>query len=176
MSSGGLGGFESEVDIEERRKKRQEEWEKVRTADQPESKKQEKYKIVQTNWLIDFVFSCAWRSLRWKIAVRTFERAERFFDKLLAFSFPILNLILLDAKQDEFEEARKFKNMIRGLDDDDVDHLHEVDTRKVQQEREQREEQERELNDYRTKVQELAETAAETQVNLATNSIDIAFD
>ena len=55
--------------------------------------------------------------------------------------------------------------MIRGLDDDDVDHLHEVDTRKVQQEREQREEQERELNDYRTKVQELAETAAENQVN-----------
>lgn len=34
-----LGGFESELQIEERRKLRQEEWEKVRTADQPESKK-----------------------------------------------------------------------------------------------------------------------------------------
>lgn len=32
-----LGGFEREVDIEERKKKRQEEWEKVRTADEPES-------------------------------------------------------------------------------------------------------------------------------------------
>ena len=31
-----LGGFEREVDIEERRRKRQEEWEKVRTEDQPE--------------------------------------------------------------------------------------------------------------------------------------------
>lgn len=33
----GLGGFESEFDIEERKKKRQEEWEKVRTATDPES-------------------------------------------------------------------------------------------------------------------------------------------
>lgn len=33
-----LGGFEREVDIEERRKKRQEEWEKVRKEDEPESK------------------------------------------------------------------------------------------------------------------------------------------
>lgn len=31
-----IGGFEREVDIEERRKKRQEEWDKVRTSDQPE--------------------------------------------------------------------------------------------------------------------------------------------
>lgn len=34
-----LGGFEREVDIEERRKKRQEEWDKVRTEDEPEGKK-----------------------------------------------------------------------------------------------------------------------------------------
>jgi len=33
-----IGGFEREVDIEERRRKRQEEWEKVRTEDQPEGK------------------------------------------------------------------------------------------------------------------------------------------
>lgn len=33
-----LGGFEREADIEERRKKRQEEWEKVRKEDEPESK------------------------------------------------------------------------------------------------------------------------------------------
>jgi hypothetical protein len=34
--SSGLGGFETEQDIEARKKKRQDEWEKVRTADQPE--------------------------------------------------------------------------------------------------------------------------------------------
>lgn len=33
-----LSGFEREVDVEERRQKRQEEWDKVRTADQPEGK------------------------------------------------------------------------------------------------------------------------------------------
>jgi hypothetical protein len=35
-----LGGFEREEDILERRKQRQEEWERVRTADQPECKYQ----------------------------------------------------------------------------------------------------------------------------------------
>jgi hypothetical protein len=34
-SSSGLRSFVSESQLEERRKRRQEEWEKVRTADQP---------------------------------------------------------------------------------------------------------------------------------------------
>lgn len=34
-----LSGFERESDIEERRKKRQEEWEQVRRPDQPECKR-----------------------------------------------------------------------------------------------------------------------------------------
>jgi FAM192A/Fyv6, N-terminal domain len=34
-----------------------------------------------------------------------------------------------DAKDHEFEESRKFKNMIRGLDDDEIDHLSEIDNR-----------------------------------------------
>lgn len=33
-----LSNFETEVEIEDRRKKRQEEWEQVRRPDQPESK------------------------------------------------------------------------------------------------------------------------------------------
>lgn len=87
-----------------------------------------------------------------------------------------------DAKQEEFEESRKFKNMIRGLDDDgeswtisgqtgahnnlltDVDHLHEVDVRKVESERKQKEEELKELNDYRKRVSELQEINAD-QVN-----------
>lgn len=62
-----------------------------------------------------------------------------------------------DAKDLEFEEARKFKNMIRGLDDDDVDHLNEVDTLRAAEERKKREEEYKELNDYRTRVAELQE-------------------
>lgn len=38
VASTTLGGFESESVIEERKKKRQEEWEKVRTPDQPDCK------------------------------------------------------------------------------------------------------------------------------------------
>lgn len=74
---------------------------------------------------------------------------------------PMCSNVFVDAKQEEFEESRKFKNMIRGLDDDDVDHLHEVDSRKVQQERLQKEEELKELNDYRTRVQELQEQSAD---------------
>lgn len=41
-----MNGFESESTIEERRKQRQEEWEKVRTADQPECKSSNDAKAV----------------------------------------------------------------------------------------------------------------------------------
>lgn len=43
-----LSGFEKESDIEERRKLRQSEWEKVRTADQPESKNLIKLRLQKT--------------------------------------------------------------------------------------------------------------------------------
>lgn len=54
--------------------------------------------------------------------------------------------------------------MIRGLDDDDVDHLHEVDTRKVQEERRQKDEELKELNDYRQRVAELQEMSADQKL------------
>lgn len=66
-----------------------------------------------------------------------------------------------DAKDLEFEESRKFKNMIRGLDEDEVDHLAEIDDRKLQAERKQKEEELKELQDYRAKVAELQELSAE---------------
>lgn len=54
--------------------------------------------------------------------------------------------------------------MIRGLDDDDCGHLQDVDSRKVQQERLQKEEELKELNDYRARVQELQEKSADEVV------------
>lgn len=66
-----------------------------------------------------------------------------------------------DAKDLEFEESRKFKNMIRGLDEDEVDHLADVDNRKIIEERKQKEEEMKELQDYRAKVAELQEMSAE---------------
>ncbi|CRL07936.1 CLUMA_CG020922, isoform A [Clunio marinus] len=116
-----LQGFERETDIEERRKKRQEEWEKVRTGDQPEMAPEEPYD------------------------------GRSLYDRLKEQR---------DAKDLEFEESRKFKNMIRGLDDDDVDHLNEIDNRKLLEERKQKEEELKELIDYRAKVAELHESQA----------------
>lgn len=66
-----------------------------------------------------------------------------------------------DAKDLEFEESRKFKNMIRGLDEDEVDHLSEIENRKLDEERKTRQEELKELQDYRAKVAELQEQSAE---------------
>lgn len=51
-----------------------------------------------------------------------------------------------DAKDLEFEESKKFKNMIRGLDGDDIEHLNEVDNRKLIEEQKQIQDDENELN------------------------------
>lgn len=66
-----------------------------------------------------------------------------------------------DAKDLEFEESRKFKNMIRGLDDDDVEHLATIDNKKLTEERQRRDEELKEISDYRAKVAELQEQSAD---------------
>jgi len=119
-----LGNFESECEIEKRRQKRQEEWEKVRTADQPEDAPEEIYDG---------------RSL--------YERLKE----------------QRDAKDEEFHESRKFKNMIRGLDEDESDHLKDMEDRKLNEERKKRQEELKELEDFRAKVAELQELSAEQQ-------------
>lgn len=66
-----------------------------------------------------------------------------------------------DAKDLEFEESRKFKNMIRGLDDDEVDFVSEIENKKLSEERKLKEEEYKEIQDYRAKVAELQELSAE---------------
>lgn len=61
--------------------------------------------------------------------------------------------------------------MIRGLDDEDVDHLHEVDVRKVEEERKVQAEEMKELNEYRQKVAELQEMSAD-QVIASKSSVE----
>ncbi|AWP08894.1 NEFA-interacting nuclear protein NIP30 [Scophthalmus maximus] len=93
MEGGGATGvdlsrkFVSETELDEKRKKRQEEWEKVRKPDDPEEAPEEAYDS---------------RSL--------FERLQEQKDK----------------KQEEFEEQLKFRNMVRGLDEDESSFLDEV--------------------------------------------------
>lgn len=62
-----------------------------------------------------------------------------------------------DKKDADFEESRKFKNMIRGLDDEDVDHLSNVDTKRLELEKQQRIEELKEMREYREKVSAMQE-------------------
>ncbi|KAG2470055.1 F192A protein, partial [Polypterus senegalus] len=102
--------FVSETQLEERRKKRQEEWEKVRKPDDPEECPEEVYDP---------------RSL--------YERLQEQKDK----------------KQQEFEEQFKFKNMVKGLDEDETNFLDEVSRQQQLIEKQRRDEDMKELHEYR---------------------------
>ncbi|XP_061449748.1 PSME3-interacting protein isoform X1 [Rhineura floridana] len=112
--------FVSEAEIEERRKQRQEEWEKVRKPEDPEECPEEVYDP---------------RSL--------YERLQEQKDK----------------KQQEFEEQFKFKNMVRGLDEDETKFLDEVSQQQALIEKQRREEDLKELNEYRSTLSKVGVSA-----------------
>ncbi|XP_072551892.1 PSME3-interacting protein isoform X2 [Salminus brasiliensis] len=114
--------FVSESELEEKRKKRQEEWEKVRKPDDPEEVPEEEYDP---------------RSL--------FERLQEQKDK----------------KQEEFEEQFKFKNMVKGLDEDESNFLDEVSRQQSLVEKQRRDEDHQEIQEYRSALKKLA--AGESQ-------------
>ncbi|XP_052889532.1 PSME3-interacting protein [Anopheles moucheti] len=118
-------GFVSETEIAEARRKRQEEWEKVRTADQPIEAPEDEYDP---------------RSL--------YDRLQEQKQK----------------KDSEFEEAHKLKNMIKGLDDDEVEFLDLVDKNRMQAERQAHLEEQKELNEFRAKVATLHEKRLDEQI------------
>lgn len=71
----------------------------------------------------------------------------------------------------EYEEAHKLKNMIKGLDDDEIEFLDLVDRTKMAADRKKNLEEEQELHDYRNRVANLQERAMENklQAELAVN-------
>lgn len=117
--------FVSEIDLDERRKKRQEEWEKVRKADDPLEAPEEEYDP---------------RSL--------YDQLQEQKNK----------------KQAEYEEAHKLKNMIRGLDDDEVEFLDFVDRTKEEIEAKRWKEEIKELSEFRKAVATLAEKSADQRL------------
>lgn len=111
-------GFISEAEIAEQRKVRQEEWNKIRTEDQPLAPPEEPYDS---------------KSLYERLQERRNERDI------------------------EYEEAHKFKNMIKGLDDDEVEFLDLVDRTKFEEERKKYLEEEKEMRDFKAAVSSLQE-------------------
>lgn len=112
--------FISESELEENRRRRQEEWEKVRNPDQPLDAPEEEYDP---------------RSL--------YERLQEQRDK----------------KQAEFEEAHRLRNMIKGLDNDEVQFLDLVDKTKEEMEAKRLQEEGKEIEEYRKAVANMAEEA-----------------
>jgi len=122
-------GFVTATELAEARKKRQEEWEKVRQPDQPLEAPEEQYDS---------------RSL--------FDRLKEQKDK----------------KDLEYEEAHKLKNLIRGLDDDEVDFLEIIDKAKLAAEKKKQLEENSELNEFRQRVASLQEKSIDEKINAET--------
>uniref|UniRef100_A0A0N5A8A4 Nefa_Nip30_N domain-containing protein n=1 Tax=Syphacia muris TaxID=451379 RepID=A0A0N5A8A4_9BILA len=124
--------FVSSTELEEIRKRRQEEWEKVRKPNDPIGER------------------CLWRKApEEEVDSRSlYERLKEVRDK----------------KQAEWEEEHKFKNMIRGLDQDETEFLSKVNTIRAEAERKKKEEEEAILSEC-SKVQ--SRKADDTAVPLA---------
>ncbi|XP_043981751.1 PSME3-interacting protein isoform X2 [Gambusia affinis] len=116
--------FVSESELDEKRKKRQEEWEKVRKPDDPEEVPEEEYDP-----------RCLYDRLQ--------EQKEK--------------------KQQEFEEQFKFRNMVRGLDEDESSFLDEVSRQQVLVEKQRRDEEKQELLEYRSALVKQASASAESR-------------
>lgn len=117
-AAGQFKAFVTQTQLDERRQKRQEEWEKVRKPDEPIEAPEDAYDP---------------RSL--------YHRLQEQKDK----------------KQAEFEEQHKLKNMIKGLDDDEVNFLDFVDKTREEMENRRLEEDGRVIAEYRKAVAVLAE-------------------
>ncbi|KAG5865936.1 hypothetical protein JTB14_011970 [Gonioctena quinquepunctata] len=118
-------GFIRESDITEIRKRRQEEWEKIRKAEDPIVRPDEPYDP---------------RSL--------YEKLQEQKQK----------------KELEYEEAHKLKNMIKGLDDDEIEFLDLVDRTKIEADRKKEIEEQEELLDYRNRVAILQEKSLDEKI------------
>ncbi|KAM7058791.1 PSME3-interacting protein isoform 2-T6 [Molossus nigricans] len=128
--------FVTEAELDERRKRRQEEWEKVRKPEDPEECPEEVYDP---------------RSL--------YERLQEQKDR----------------KQQEYEEQFKFKNMVRGLDEDETNFLDEVSRQQELIEKQRREEELKELKEYRSNLSKVGispENKKEVEKKVAVKPIE----
>ncbi|XP_062509886.1 PSME3-interacting protein-like [Corticium candelabrum] len=116
MDTGHIKSFVTETEIEERRKRRQEEWEKVRNSDEPES--------------------CPDETDQWD-GKTLYQRLQE----------------VKEAKDLEFEEQFKFKNMIyKGLDDDEAKFLSNVSQQRAEVDRQRRETEKKFLEECRVSL------------------------
>lgn len=138
-------GFISEADIAAQKQKRQEEWEKVRQPDEPVGKcfANVLFYCVNTNKFPKHSHS----NFQTELQEEPYD-CRSLFEKLKEQK---------DKKDYEYEEAHKLKNLIRGLDDDEVDFLHVIDKAKAQADHKHHMEESAELRDFREQVATIRE-------------------
>ncbi|CAL1278488.1 unnamed protein product [Larinioides sclopetarius] len=69
-----------------------------------------------------------------------------------------------DLKQSELEESRRLKNLIKGLDDDEVAFLELVDQTKIEMETRLWEEEKKEIQEFRRAVSTLTDEEEEAKI------------
>jgi len=62
-----------------------------------------------------------------------------------------------DLKQEEFEESRKLKHLIRGLDNDEISFLEQVDANKLKEVEQKFKEEEEAIQEYQSRIINLNE-------------------
>ncbi|KAA0199556.1 hypothetical protein HAZT_HAZT007341 [Hyalella azteca] len=73
-------------------------------------------------------------------------------------------------KQEEYEDAHRLKNMVRGLEDDEIEFLEMVDRTKMEQEKKVRDEESSALSDFRKRRAEIEMARASELVSAVTHS------
>lgn len=127
MSSVGLAKFVDESEIEEAKRKRQEEWDRVRKPDDPEKAPEPEMKDLRPLY-------------------------DRLEEQRLR-------------KEAEKEESKKLKNLVRGLDSEEVEFLEQVDQIRMKNELREREEERKEMEAFKLRSQ-FVHSAVEREIKI----------
>lgn len=134
-------GFVTEAEAAEARKRRQEEWERVRQPEDPLERPEESYDG---------------RSLYERLKDNKTKKDMEYEEAhKLSMLLRLLYRIHLHLR------FPKSENLIRGLDDDEVQFLELVDAHKINTERQQMRDEELELKDFRNRVEKLQEESVD---------------
>lgn len=166
-------GFITESEVAEARKKRQEEWEKVRQSDQPLGKILVKVliKIKISIQLVLFLFvevpeePYDSRSLYERLKEQKDKRDYEYEEAHKLSKFSIYSLLRFKTIIINFPLSVRIENLVRGLDDDEVDFLEIVDKAKMNAERKQKIDEQNELDEFRQRVRSMQENAIDQKIN-----------
>ncbi|KAH8316359.1 hypothetical protein KR067_005867 [Drosophila pandora] len=137
-------GFVTEAEAAEARKRRQEEWERVRQPEDPLERPEEPYDG---------------RSLYERLKDNKTKKDMEYEEAhKLSMLLRLLYRIYLHLR------FPKSENLIRGLDDDEVQFLELVDAHKINTERQQMRDEELELKDFRNRVEKLQEESVDKKL------------